>query len=171
MTKNPPLVHVITGPTAAGKSTYALRLAVDTNGVRFAIDEWMHALFSPDMPATMDMAWAMTRVLRCQAQIWSVARQILAAGNDVVLEPGLLRKADRDAFSAKVEAAGHCARFYFVDAELSVRRQRVLQRNAQKGATYSFDVTPRMFEAMEAYFERPSEDEMARMNLVEGVQR
>ena len=166
MTPNQRTAHLIVGPTAAGKSRYARALAADTNGVRFSIDEWMHALFSADMPERMDMTWAMTRVTRCQTQVWSVAQQILAAGTDVVLEIGLLRETDRDTIKARVEAAGYAARFYFVDAELSVRRQRVVQRNAEKGETYSFDVTPRMFEAMEAFFERPSQDELARSNFV-----
>jgi predicted kinase len=164
------VAHLVVGPTAAGKSTYARALAADTNGVRFAIDEWMHALFSADMPERMDMAWAMTRVARCQAQVWSVAQQVLATGTDVVLEIGLLRRTDRDTFAAQIDTAGYAARFHFIDAELSVRRQRVLRRNAEKGETYSFDVTPQMFEAMEAYFERPSEEELARTNTVPGQQ-
>jgi len=171
MTSNQRIAHLVVGPTAAGKSTYARVLAADTNGVRFAIDEWMHTLFSADMPERMDMAWAMTRVGRCQAQVWSVAQQILATGTDVVLELGLLRKTDRDTCRAQIETAGYAARLHLVDADLAVRRQRVLQRNSEKGETYSFDVTPEMFEAMEGYFERPSEEELARANLVRGPQR
>lgn len=170
MAPTQPIAHLIVGPTAAGKSTYARALAAETHGVRFAIDEWMHALFSADMPRRMDMAWAMTRVARCQAQVWSVAQQILAAGNDVVLELGLQRRTDRDKFKAQVETAGYAAHLHFVDADLTVRRQRVLQRNAEKGETYSFDVTPQMFEAMEGYFERPSTEELVRANLVPSPQ-
>ena len=164
------VAHLIFGPTAAGKSTFARALAAEANGVRFAIDEWMHALLSADMPESMDMAWVLTRVNRCQAQTWSVAKQILATGTDVILEPGLLRAADRATIGTTVEAAGYAARFHFVDAELSVRRERVLKRNAERGETYSFDVTPPMFEAMEAYFERPSADELAGRNYVRGAQ-
>jgi hypothetical protein len=40
-----------------------------------------------------------------------------------------------------------------------------LLRNVEKGATYSFEVTPQMFEAMEAFFERPSDEEVARLNI------
>ncbi|OEZ62643.1 ATP-binding protein [Duganella sp. HH105] len=161
MTTRQQAVHLIFGPTAAGKSTFARKLAAEANGVRFAIDEWMPALFASDAPANMDMAWVMPRVGRCQAQIWSVAEQILGTGTDVVLELGLLRKADRVAIKAKVEQAGYTPVFHFVDADLETRRQRVLRRNAEKGATYSFDVTPVMFEAMESYFERPTEGELS----------
>ena len=162
--------HLIYGPTAAGKSTYARKLAKEVNGVRFAIDEWMHAMFGADMPERMDMLWVMPRVARCQAQVWSVAQQILGTGTDVVLELGLLRKIDRISIKAKVEDAGYVAVFQFVDADLPTRRQRVLRRNAEKGETYSFDVTPRMFEAMESYFERPTECELSSSQLVRAPQ-
>jgi predicted kinase len=164
------ITHLIFGPTAAGKSTYARKLATEVNGVRFAIDEWMHAMFGADVPKQMDMSWVMPRVARCQTQVWSVAEQILSSGTDVVLELGLLRKTDRDSIKAKVEKSGHIAVFHFVDADLPTRRQRVLDRNAEKGETYSFDVTTEMFEAMEHYFERPSESELSNSQLVQSTQ-
>lgn len=166
----PRTVHVIYGPTAAGKSTFARDLVIQVKGVRFAIDEWMHAMFGADAPEKVDMAWAMPRVSRCQAQIWSVAQQILATGTDVVLESGLLRRADRSAAKARIEQAGYACAFYFVDADLAIRRQRVLHRNAEKGATYSFEITPPMFDAMESFFERPSESELLTSRLVQGAQ-
>lgn len=101
----------------------------------------------------------MSRVARCQNHIWSVAAQVLATGTDVVLELGLLRKSDRAAIKARVELAGHKAVFHFVDADVEVRRARVLRRNAERGATYSFDITPTMFEAMERCFEWPTAEE------------
>ena len=102
------------------------------------------------------------------AQIWSVVQQILATGTDVVLEFGLLRKEDRDAIRAKVEDAGSVASFHFIDAHMAVRWQRVLRRNVERDETNSFDVTPKMFEAMEAHFERPSDGELARSKIVRG---
>jgi predicted kinase len=158
--------HLIYGPTAAGKSTYARKLAAQKQAVRFAIDEWMHALFAPDKPAKMDMAWVMPRVARCQARIWDTSKQILATGNDVVLELGLLRAQDRDSMRSLVEAAGFATSFCFVDADLQVRRNRVVQRNADKGETYSFDITPAMFEFMETCFERPNAAELSRSQAI-----
>jgi hypothetical protein len=86
------------------------------------------------------------------------------------LELGLLRKTDRESIKVKVEKSGHIAVFHFVDADLPTRRQRVLDRNAEKGETYSFDVTPAMFEAMEHYFERPSDSELANLQLAHSPQ-
>ena len=148
--------HVIYGPVAAGKSTFAIRLATERNAVRFAVDDWMHTLFAPDLRSDIDMAWALDRVARCQAMIGRLAHQILATGRDVVLELGLMREEDRARARASIEAAGHQVAFYFVDADVATRRQRVAHRNVERGATYSFEVTPGMFEAIERQFERPT---------------
>jgi len=92
--------HLVYGPTAAGKSTYARQLAVERNAPRFAIDEWMHALFGEDLPEKLDLSWIMPRVARCQARIWASSLQILDCGTDVVLELGLQRAQDRERFQA-----------------------------------------------------------------------
>ena len=159
--------HVIYGPVAAGKSTFAIRLSSERNAVRFAVDDWMHTLFAPDLHAGIDMAWAMDRVARCQALIGSLGTQIHATGRDVVLELGLLREEDRWRTRASIEAAGHRSAFYFVDADPATRRQRVARRNAERGATFSFEVTPNMFEAIEKLFERPSAREHEHVAVTE----
>jgi len=158
-------VYLIYGPTAAGKSTVARQLATRHNAVRFAIDEWMHTLFGPDAPANLDMGWVAPRVARCQARIWATCEHILASGRDVVLELGLLRRQDRARMQSMVEAAGHASALCFVDASLETRRQRVLQRNQEQGETYTFPITPAMFDGMEQIFERPDADEMGRSRV------
>lgn len=160
--------YLVYGPVGAGKSTYARKLAADKKAVRFAIDEWMHTLFGEDRPAAMDLAWAMARVARCETQIWSTCREILASGRDVVLELGAMRVSDRARLQSMVEAAGHRMAPCFIDAARELRWQRVAQRNKDKGDTYTFEVTPGMFEAMENYFERPGAQELARTTVISG---
>lgn len=94
----PRTAQLICGPTAAGKSTYAVQLATELNGVRLSVDEWMHTMFSAILPEQIDMASVLPRVGRCQAQVWSVANQILATGTSVVLGLGLLRGSNRVPF-------------------------------------------------------------------------
>lgn len=155
------LIHCVCGPIAAGKSTLARSLAESNSGVRFAIDEWMHALYGPDRPESMNMGWLVPRLARCHDMIWSVASQVLARGKDVVMEPGLMTQAERAAFRAQAEAAGRGVRMHFVDAPRDVRLARLNSRNLERGETFSFEVTPAMFEFMEARYEAPSEDECA----------
>lgn len=168
MASAPTTAHLIYGPTAAGKSTHARELAANINGVRFAIDDWMHRLFAADLPAGMDLSWVMDRVARCQAMIGSTALQVLATGTDVVLELGLLREADRDRAKSMIESAGYEVSFTFIDADLATRRQRVLHRNLHRGETWSFDLTPIMFNTMEDWFERPSAGELSRSRVLTG---
>lgn len=50
---------------------------------------------------------------------------------------------------------------HFVDAPHDVRKARVLARNSEKGETFSFEVTPGMFDFMEQEFQRPTEAELS----------
>jgi predicted kinase len=154
-------VHLVFGPQGAGKTTHARALAARSGGVRCSIDEWMAELFLPDLPATMDLAWVMERVRRCEQRIWSTAMDIAETGVDVVLDLGLMQAQKRRDFAALAKAAGLETRWHFVDAPLAVRRERVLSRNRERGDTFAFEVTPAMFDVMESRFESPDDDERA----------
>ena len=157
-------VHLVFGPQGAGKTTQARALAARFGGVRFSIDEWMADLFLPDLPPTMDLAWIMARVERCERRIWSTAMDIAAAGRDVVLDLGLMQAQKRRDLRERAGLAGHAAQLHFVDAPLALRRERVLARNADRGETFAFVVTPAMFDVMEARFEPPLGDELAALS-------
>jgi len=157
MTTN--FIHCVCGPIAAGKSTLARSLAEETSGVRFAIDEWMNALYGPDRPEQMNMGWVAPRLARCHEMMWSVASQVIARSRNVVLEYGLTTHAEREAFRARAGAAGHCVKMHFIDASRDVRLARLARRNLDRGETFSFEVTPAMFEFMESRYEAPSADE------------
>lgn len=127
----------------------------------------MQMLFAPDQPTALDMAWVVERLARSRQHIWVLSEEILARGQDVVLELGLLRSTDRHQMVEKVQQAGHAVRLYFADAPLAVRKQRVAQRNVQQGQTYSFQITPPMFDFIETLFEAPSRWELAHSTLQE----
>ena len=154
-------VYLICGPQGAGKSTYARRLADETGGVRFSIDEWMHQLYGPDLPRPLDFAWIMERVRRCEQRIWATASACAKAGGDVVLDLGFTTVASRTEFAERARAAALPVGLHIVDAPHDLRRRRVLDRNATRGDTFAFEVTPEMFDFMESRFERPTESERA----------
>ena len=156
-----PSLHIVFGPLGAGKSTFARQLSKSVNGVRFSIDEWMHRLYGPDLPTPISLAWIFPRVQRCEAQIWHTSLHILASGCNVVLDLGFMRETDRTAIRLQAGQAGYPVLSYFVDANRQVRRERVLQRNVDKGETYAFDVSGPMFDAMDTGFERPGGQELA----------
>jgi predicted kinase len=156
-----PCVHLVFGPVGAGKSTYARALATRERGVRFAMDDWMHELFAPDLSPMLDFAWVLARVRRCEQRIRATALEVLGAGTPVVLDLGLMKAVDRVAFRAWAAAAGHAVRDHFIHAPAPVRVERVRARNAARGETFSFEVTPAMFGLMEQLFEPPDATELA----------
>ena len=109
-------LHVIFGPQGAGKTTYAVDLARRTPAVHFAMDDWMARLFAADMPRPLEFDWMMERVERCEAQIWSTAAATMAAGTSVVLDFGLMRKADRARIAEIAAACELPTQFHFVTA-------------------------------------------------------
>jgi predicted kinase len=156
----PATLHVIFGPCAAGKTTYAHALARRENAVPFVLDEWGARLFGPDLKGPIEFAWMMERLTRCNQLIMSTAEAVLAAGASVVLDAGGMRKADRDRTRQFAEARGFAVQWHFVDAPREVRRARVEGRNAAKGETFVAEVTPEMFQMLEAVYEPPTPAEL-----------
>ena len=153
-------LHVIFGPSGAGKSTYAKQLARTEPAIHFAIDDWMARLFAADMPEPLEFEWMMSRVERCEAQIWSVAAAAMAAGTSVVLDLGLMRKSDRDRVAEIAAACELPLQFHFVTASSEVRRARVLERNEVRGETFAIEVNPDMFDFIEGVYEAPGAEEL-----------
>jgi predicted kinase len=154
-------IHIVFGPQGAGKSSYARTLAAACAGTRFSIDEWMAQLYGPDLPDPIDLSWIMERVQRCERQIWRTAEQVAKNGGDVVLDLGFMKAANRAAFSEQATEAGVPSRLHYVTAPHDIRRSRVMRRNSEKGETFSFEVSPAMFDFMEAQFEAPTNLELA----------
>jgi predicted kinase len=153
--------HLIAGSTGAGKSTLARDLVERTGGVRFAIDEWMQALYWMDCPEKNDFPWALERVRRCEAQIAAVAVELARAGVDAVLDLGFTTKAQRLAWLERGRAAGVAVKLHVLEVPVEERWERVCERNQGASATYSFSVSREMFDAMEAMWELPDASELA----------
>ena len=154
------MLHVVYGPSGAGKSTYAKELARREPAVHFAIDDWMARLFAADMPEPIEYHWMMERVERCEAQIWSTAAGVIAAGTSVVLDLGLLRRSDRARVAEIARAVELPIQFHFVTAPQDVRRARVLERNEVRGESFAMPVNQEMFDFIEGVYEAPDEAEL-----------
>jgi predicted kinase len=153
-------LHVIFGPSGAGKTTYAHAFARRERAVAFILDDWMARLFAPDMPQPLEYEWMIERVGRCEAQIWSTAAGVLAAGTSVILDIGLMRRADRARVREIAEAAELPLQFHFVTASAESRRARVSERNVIKGESFAIEVTPELFDFIEGVYEAPDADEL-----------
>jgi predicted kinase len=160
------VIHLVFGPQGAGKSTHAKYLAEQLGGVSFSIDPWMLELFGPDLSLPLDLAWIMQRVRRCEQQIWKTTVAVTTQGLPVVLDLGCMKRADRARIESLANQASLTLQLHFVNAESSIRRQRVLARNIERGDTFAFEVTPTMFALMETQFEAPDDLELARANVL-----
>jgi predicted kinase len=154
-----PRIHLIVGPVAAGKSTFALELSKQHRAVRLNLDEWMAQLFSPDRPDEGVMSWYTERTARCIEQIWRLTISIIEAGTDVILEIGLIQRRDRERLYRRVAARGYDLTIHVLDAPRELRRERVQQRNQDKGATFSMVVPEHIFELASDMWEPLEEDE------------
>lgn len=159
-------LHLIIGPVGAGKSTFALALSREHRAVRLTLDEWMAELYGADeRPAVGRLEWYVERTERCLAQMWKLAVRMVDAGTSVVLEIGLIERRARRAFYERVDGAGLGLTVHVVDAPREVRRARVMQRNAEKGETFSMVVPPEFFELASDRWEPPDEAERAERDV------
>ena len=152
---------LVCGPTGSGKTTYSLSLAKEIDAIRFSIDPWMQTLYADDMNS-IDYDWMIERVHRCYEQIWQVSNQILAIGNNVILDLGFTTKEQRDIFANRAKQIELNPEVHYLDVPKEIRKKRVEQRNIEKDpAVYALEVTDVMFEFMEPKFEIPNENELS----------
>ena len=157
-------VHMITGLTGAGKTTYAEQLALDVNGVRMSIDDWMANLFFMERSPSTDFDWFYERVQRCCQQMRDTAEQVLRAGQPVVLDCGFTNFVERAKFYDWADGLGFNVILHYLDTDTDTCWQRVETRNRQKGETFALEVTREMFDFMQTIWEAPQSEEMARRN-------
>lgn len=160
-------IHIVFGPQGAGKSTYSKKLAKEVNGIHMSIDNWMWKLFGADLPKSMNLKWINERVERCETHIWELTKNITTCGCEVILDLGFTKLAKRKKFKQLAEEINVPTQVHFINAPHDIRRQRVLDRNVTKGSTFSFEVTPGMFDFMEGEFHRPWEDELVGVIVVD----
>lgn len=164
-----PVVHLICGPTAAGKSTYANKLTNTTGAILFSIDDWMISLFGPDLENSLDWQWISERATRCEDRIILTACALAETGVSSILEIGLQQKSKRAEVASTIRESGCTLQTHYLDVDTVERWKRVEQRNLDKGDTFSLEVTRDMFDFFEAMWESPSENELISLNGVKQV--
>lgn len=161
MHRSAPLVHLVCGPSGAGKTTYARRLRDDIGGVHFSIDDWMTTLFAADAPPVPDWNWVVDRVQRNESQIIAMTVQLGRLNIPSVHDLGFLGRDQRVRVAGAARAAGLATRLHILDLDREERWRRVAARNAEKGETYRLTVTRPMFDFVDRLWQPPSDDEMA----------
>lgn len=160
------MIHMICGPSGAGKTTCARKLADDLGGVRFSIDEWMVTLFGDDVPTHISPGWINPRLLRCDQQVWSIASQLGVRGTPAILDLGFQRTEHRQRFARLAAEASLPVKLHVLTADRAERWRRVEGRNQQRGETFHLEVTRQMFEYSETFWEPPGAHEIKTLNTI-----
>ncbi|GAA2221590.1 hypothetical protein GCM10010232_02350 [Streptomyces amakusaensis] len=151
-----PLAVLLVGLTGSGKTTVAqflaghgfVRLSVDEEvhrrHGRYGVDYPEHTYFERERPAVEAIRERFVKELR--------------AGVDVVLDHGLWRRTDRDAWrQAAREAGGHPVVVHLPAGRDELLR-RLAERNRREDAN-ALTVTPEALDDFFARFDVPAEDE------------
>ena len=149
-------IHILTGGTGAGKTSYARKLAAQYGAMRFSIDDWMVRLFWMDSPRPPCFDWTMERIGRVEGQMRDNIRTLAHIGVASVLDLGFTKRAHRADFARFAAELGLPATLHWIDVPADERWRRVEQRNAQKGASFAMVVDRDMFDFMEGAWEVPT---------------
>lgn len=120
MSRQPRLV-VICGLPGSGKTTLAKQLAADMPAVRFCPDDWFGAL-------GIDIWDQSFRLHRLEPKLWEMARDVLRAGANAVVEFGSWAREERDLLREGARALGAEVELRYLDAPLDELYRRVTDR-------------------------------------------
>lgn len=149
-------LHLMHGFIAAGKSTFARRLADETGALLLGTDRWMVRIFGHNPPAEAFQSWKES----IRAIQWDIARHVLDLGGDVILDYGFWTRAGRDEMRARAAAIGVEARWYTAGADRAALLARALARNERLGAA-DLVIEQATFDSLWPLFEPLGADEPA----------
>jgi predicted kinase len=149
----PPVVYLLCGLTGSGKTTYAKRLEA-AGAARLSVDEEVfarHGRYGVDYPVSryFDLARPVVEELRRRVV------ELIESGHDVVLDHGLWRRSDRDAYKRLIEAHGGSWRLLYLKADRELLLQRLTDRSAC-GDANAMPLNPPDLDDFIARFEEPA---------------
>jgi predicted kinase len=151
----PPVVYLLCGLTGSGKTTYARRLEAG-GAVRLSVDEEVYARHGRyGVDYSMDQYFDRERPVAEELRRRLV--ELVESGRDVVLDYGLWRRSDRDAYKRLVEAHGGRWRLLYFKVDREVLSQRLAERNRRDDAN-ALAVTPSALADFIARFDEPREE-------------
>ena len=148
-----PSAYLLIGLTGSGKTTYARRLEAD-GLLRLSVDEEVFARngrYGVDYPAHEYPERERPVVEDVQRRLAAAIR----AGRSVVLDYGLWRRAEREAYKKLVEDAGGSWRLIYLKVEKAELLRRLGERNRRDDAN-ALTVTPEALDEFYDRFEEPS---------------
>lgn len=149
-----PVLHLIAGKIASGKSTLAKTLGAEGSTVLLSEDDWLSRLYPEQIKSVADYV-RLARQIR--EVIGPLVIDVLRAGVTVVLDFPANTPHDRQWLRELADAAqvSHCLHYIEVDDETC--RNRLHLRNNR--GEHEFAATDAEFDLITSYFRAPHKDE------------
>ncbi|MFG0400416.1 AAA family ATPase [Pseudomonas sp. zjy_11] len=149
-----PVLHLISGKIASGKSTLAKSLAVEGSTVLLSEDHWLSRLYPEQIKSVNDYVRLAHQVRQV---LGPLVIDILRAGVTVVLDFPANTPQDRLWLRNLADAAevSHCVHYIEVDDDTC--RDRLHLRNHR--GEHEFAATDAEFDLITSYFRAPHKDE------------
>ena len=149
-----PVLHLICGKAASGKSTLTEALGKAKNTITLSEDDWLNALFGDEMQTLKDY-------VRCSAKLKRAIQPhieaLLAADISVVLDfpANTIESRKWMPEIINTSTAEHVLHFLDVSDEVCKARLRIRNQSGE----HPFTLTDEQFEKLSNYFEAPSVQE------------
>lgn len=154
MSGDGPILHIICGKIAAGKSTLARKLADQPNTVLIGEDDWLASLFGDQMLTLADYVRFSAKLRTAMA---GHVPQLLNAGMSVVLDYPANTIETRQWMKAIVDAARADHQLHLLMPSDEVCLERLRRRNAS--GEHPFAATEEQFHLVSKHFVPPTPDE------------
>jgi predicted kinase len=151
-----PVLYLLVGLPAAGKTTRAREIERDHRALRLTADEWIISLFGHEW---RDIIASGRRDLLEGRLIW-VALRALQAGASVVLDYGFWSRDERSALVWLARAVGARASVVYLPIDEATQLARIGARWCQAPDT-TFDMSVQDLAGWRTQFEAPTADELA----------
>lgn len=150
----PPVLHLVCGKIAAGKSTLTRQLVAQPNTVLISEDVWLSQLYTDEIHTLGDY-------VRRSGQLRSVLalhiESLLLAGLSVVLDFPANTLSNRRWMKGIIDGAGVSHELHYLDASDEVCKARLHERNAS--GDHPFTPSDAEFDEITRYFVPPTSDE------------
>ena len=146
-------IHIIHGYIAFGKTTLAKKLAQELPAVHLDADDVMRQLYGKDLPESEFAA----KVPLVTNFMWDMARKIINAGADVIMDVGpWSRQMRQDALNIAQQITPNVI-FHTIILDTKIARERLIKRNQENQI---LDVTTtEFFDKHLSLYEPISDDE------------